>query len=269
MPNSDNTPPALSIKGLSLRRGDKTILKDVNWSVLPDEHWAILGANGCGKTSLLAALTGYLSPTTGTMECIGRHYGKSDWSEMRKRIGMVSSSLTRRVPADEPAIETVLSGATAQLGYWTREQSVDPSKALRCLSQLKVRALADRPWGILSQGERQKVFIARSLMARPKLLILDEPCAGLDPVAREQFLESLQTLALRKRGPRLVLVTHHIEEIFPEITHILLLKDGKVLAQGPKSKVLNSENLSQAFGAPLQVRRNHKADRWNLQLKAE
>lgn len=266
MPQTKQPQPTLSITGLTIRRGEKTILKNIDWCVQPKEHWAILGANGCGKTSLLAALTGYLSPSSGTVQCIGEDFGNSDWSEVRQRIGMISSSLTRRVPADEPAIETVLSGATAQLGFWTREKKIDTSKALRCLSKLKIRGLADRPWGILSQGERQKVFIARSLMLSPELLILDEPCAGLDPVAREQFLTSLRTLAQRKRGLGLILVTHHIEEIFPEITHILLLKNGKVLAQGPKTTVLNSQNLSQAFGAKVQVRKSRNKDRWSLQL---
>lgn len=268
MSSTSEPTPVLAIENLTLQRDQKTILKNINWTIQRNEHWAILGANGCGKTSLLSALTGYLSPSSGTIQCIGDDYGASDWNEVRKRIGMVSNSLTRRVPADEPAIETVLSGATAQLGYWTREKKQDTAKALRCLSKMKVRALADRIWGILSQGERQKVFIARALMANPELLILDEPCAGLDPVAREQFLINLQKLAQLKKAPSLILVTHHIEEIFPEITHVLLLKNGKVLAQGPKAEVLNSANLSKAFGSTVRIRKSPKQERWLFQLES-
>jgi len=257
----------LKTQELSVQIGDAHILKGINWQVNTGEHWAILGANGCGKTSLLAAITAYLTPSKGDVFFMGEAYGETDWDEVRHKIGMVSSALARRVPADEPAIETVLSGESAQLGYWTREKQVDARKARRCLSKMGVRSLENRPWGVLSQGERQKVFIARALMADPKLLILDEPCAGLDPVAREHFLQSLQKLTTLKRGPSLVLVTHHIEEIIPEITHVLVLKKGKVLAAGPKAEVLNSQNLSQAFGAELKVRKQPKQDRWTLQLK--
>lgn len=268
MTSRDLTTPVLSIQNLSLRRGVKTILKNIDWTINREEHWAILGANGCGKTSLLSALTGYLSPSSGTIQCMGDDYGASDWNEVRQRIGMVSSALTRKVPEGESALETVMSGASARLGYWTREKQPDTAKALRNLSHMKVKALADQPWGILSQGERQKVFIARALMAKPDLLILDEPCAGLDPVARERFLINLQKLARKKRRPNLILVTHHIEEIFPEITHVLLLKNGKVLDQGPKADVLSSANLSKAFGATVRVRKSPGQERWNLQLDA-
>ncbi len=268
MPHTADHTPTLSIQQLTLRRGDKTILRHIDWQVAPGEHWVILGANGCGKTSLLSALTGYMSASSGKIQCMGEDFGAADWSEVRQRIGMVSSSLTRRVPAEEPAIETVLSGATAQLGYWSREHTQDTAKALRCLSKLRVRTLADRAWGILSQGERQKVSIARALMAAPELLILDEPCAGLDPVARERFLITLRKLAQLKQAPALILVTHHIEEIFPEITHVLLMKNGKVLTQGPKKDVLSSQNLSRTFGAPVSVRNSPNKERWNLQLDA-
>lgn len=267
MTRQPNSEPILSLKDLYLERNGTKILKGINWTVNAGEHWAILGANGSGKSSLLATLTAYLSPNSGSIQLLGEDYGQTDWQEVRESIGIVSSSLTRRVPNDEPALETVLSGATAQLGYWTRETTVDTAKALRCLSKLKVRKLANRQWGILSQGERQKVFIARALMAEPKLLILDEPCAGLDPVARENFLQSLQILAKSRRAPALIFVTHHIEEIFPEITHTLLLKNGKVLAQGPKNEILNSQNLSKTFGSPVKIHKATDEDRWQLTLQ--
>ncbi len=255
--------PLLFVENLSVIRGETRILRRIDWQVQPGEHWAILGANGCGKTSLLSAITAYLTPSGGDIAFEGQHYGETDWNEVRLRIGIVSNALTRRIPPAEDALNTVLSGGTAQLGFWTREKHVPVDKALRCLGQLGVRGLAERRWEVLSQGERQKVFIARALMADPRLLILDEPCAGLDPVARENFLVRLRKLAARKRGPGLILVTHHVEEIFPEISHVLILKKGRVLAAGPTESVLSSETLSEAFGAKLTLERDRHA-RWRL-----
>lgn len=253
----------LAVRNLKVRRETTHILKGIDWSVTAGQHWAILGANGCGKTSLLAAITGYLTPTSGDICLMGEHYGEADWNEVRQHIGIVSSALARRVPKDEIAIETVLSGGTAQLGFWTRERTVDTRKALRCLGKLGVRALANRQWQVLSQGERQKVFIARALMADPVLLILDEPCAGLDPVARESFLASLRKLSNPKKSTGLILVTHHIEEVFPEISHVMLMRQGQILRSGPKRDTLKSDSLSKAFGADLKVRRDRN-DRWSL-----
>lgn len=261
------TPPAalLCVQSLKVSRGDVNILKGINWEVKSGEHWAILGANGCGKTTLLSAITAYRAPSSGKIHLVGETYGESDWNVIRQKIGIVSSALTQRVPKDEFAIETVLSGESAQLGYWTREEQVDTTKALRCLSQMDVSALAERPWGVLSQGERQKVFIARALINDPKLLILDEPCSGLDPVARERFLKSLESITHLKDGPAIVLVTHHVEEIIPEISHVLLLKNGRVHAAGPKAEVLlDTEKMSQAFGAKVQVKLNSSKERFQM-----
>jgi iron complex transport system ATP-binding protein len=255
----------LSVQSLKVSRGEVNILKGINWEVHPGEHWTILGANGCGKTTLLSAITAYRAPSSGEIHLVGETYGKSDWNVIRQKIGIVSSALTQRVPNDEFAIETVLSGESAQLGYWTREEQVDTSKALHYLEQMDVRALAERPWGVLSQGERQKVFIARALINDPRLLILDEPCSGLDPVARERFLKSLRKITHLEHTPSIVLVTHHVEEIIPEITHVLLLKDGEVYAAGPKAEVLlDSEKMSQAFGAKVNVQLNSSKERFRM-----
>lgn len=266
MPKSAKTSPLLVVSGLHIRRGATHILRGIDWQVNRGEHWAVLGPNGCGKTSLLSALMAYLPPSEGSIELLGESYGETDWRDMRYRIGMVTNVLARRVPPEEPAIETVLSGTHAQLGYWSRERNPPTAKALRCLGKLKVRSLAQRSFGVLSQGERQKVFIARALMTDPELLILDEPCAGLDPVAREYFLRNLQRLSRQKRSPGLLLVTHHVEEIFPGITHVLLLKKGRVFAAGPKERVLRSSFLTEVFGTALRVRKNAKTETYALSL---
>jgi iron complex transport system ATP-binding protein len=248
------TKPILEISNLCIERGGTVILTDVNWSVQPGEHWVILGANGSGKTSLLSALTGYLMPTTGEISLLGETYGQSDWRELRKQIGLVSSSVRQMMADGEPALETIASGKYAMIDFWGRLSRTDKVEALRLLKQVECGYLAERPWRVLSQGERQRVLLARALMAKPRVLILDEPCAGLDPAAREHFLQFLQRLGARKNSQTLVLVTHHVEEIMPVFSRVLIFKSGRVLAAGRKPDVLNSKKLSAAFGAQMQLR---------------
>ncbi len=189
-----NPKAILSVSGLCIERGGTVILRDVNWRVQRGEHWVILGANGSGKTSLLSALTGYLMPTRGEISVLGEIYGRSDWRELRKKIGLVSSSIRQMMADDEPALHTVASGKYAMIDFWGRLNRTDKAKALGLLKQVECEYLAERPWRVLSQGERQRVLIGRALMARPRVLILDEPCAGLDPAAREHFLHFIQRL---------------------------------------------------------------------------
>jgi iron complex transport system ATP-binding protein len=245
----------LRVSNLSVRRGSTIILNGVSWSIAPGQHWVILGPNGSGKTSLLSALTGYLMPTQGEVEVLGQRYGSSDWRELRKRIGLVSSSIRQMLAENEPAIETVISGKDAILDFWGAITAPDRRRARSILRLVECEYLADRPWRVLSQGERQRVLIGRALMADPPLLILDEPCAGLDPVARERFLGFVQRMAAGPMAPALILTTHHVEEIVPTFSHVLLLREGKVIAAGPKEDVLSSRCLTRAFGAGMRVRR--------------
>src|SRR5882724_11681606 len=222
----------LHVTGLRVECGDTVILDDISWRVRRGEHWVILGANGSGKTSLLSALTGYLTPTAGEMEVLGETYGETDWRELRKHVGLVSSSVRQMMADDEPALETIVSGRYAIIDYGSASSTAGRKHAAHILKSIEFSHLAARPWRVLSQGERQRVLIGRALMANPPLLILDEPCAGLDPVAREHFLQFLQKLGSRKGAPTLILVTHHVEEIMPAFSHVLLLKAVLVLAQG-------------------------------------
>ena len=247
-------PPILEVAGLTVVRGTTTILGGVDWRVRRGEHWAILGSNGSGKTSLLKSLTGYLSPTSGALTLLGQHYGDTDWRELRLHVGLVTSALQASIPPAEQAIETVVSGKYAQLDLWKQPTRVDRAESLRLLRFVGIAGLAAREWLFLSQGERQRILIARALMARPRLLILDEPCAGLDPVAREEFLRFIEALAGRRGGPALVLVTHHVEEITPAFTHALVLRAGSVFAAGPKERTVTSRVLSGAFGTSISVR---------------
>lgn len=235
--------------GLRVERGDTTVLDGVDWRVARGEHWVILGANGCGKTSLLKVLLGYLTPSAGEIEVLGKCYGAYDWRDLRCRLGLVSSALHAAVPEHEAALRTVVSGHGARLDLWQDPTPAEAREARRHLKRMGAAHLAERRWGVLSQGERQRVLIARALMARPSLLILDEPCAGMDPVAREAFLAAMEAIAREPRGPALVLVTHHVEEITPGFGHALLLRAGKVLAAGRCEDVLTSARLSEVFGA--------------------
>jgi iron complex transport system ATP-binding protein len=205
---------------------------------------------------MLKALTGFLSPTAGEFTVLGQRYGASDWRELRLKIGVVTSAFAMSIPPSEIARDTVVSGKYAQLDLWHAGTRADRDAAERLLRAGGLGALIKREWAYLSQGERQRVLIARALMARPKLLILDEPCAGLDPVAREKFLRYVDQLARRRGAPALVLVTHHVEEIMPAFTHALMLRSGRVLAAGPVRRVLTSANLSATFDAPLRLARS-------------
>jgi iron complex transport system ATP-binding protein len=255
--------PVLRVRQLTVRRS-VPILRGLDWTVQRGEHWVILGPNGCGKTSLLAALTGYLSPTAGEIAVLGASYGRTDWRELRRRVGFVSNALIRQVEPDEPALHVVASGPTAALNLWHPPSPGLRAAARRLLRTWQCRELADRPWGVLSQGERQRVLIARALLAKPPLLLLDEPCAGLDPVAREQLLVDIERQIARRGGPSVVLITHHVEEITPGFTHALLLRAGEVVAAGPLQATLTAKNLRATFGVP--VRLKCRAGRWALRL---
>jgi iron complex transport system ATP-binding protein len=246
----------LNIRELIIWRGKTRILDGLDWAVHAGQHWVILGPNGSGKTSLLSALTGYFTPSEGSIHLLGEEFGASDWRELRQAIGIVSSSLRQLMHDEDSALEIVAGGANAQIGYWGSVPRKVRRAALDALVQAEAEAVAERPWEVLSQGERQRVLIARSLMCRPKLLILDEPCAGLDPVARDHFLSFVERLARQREAPAIVLVTHHVEEITPAFTHALLLRGGKVVASGPLSKALTSDTMSTAFDAPLRLRKS-------------
>lgn len=250
-------PTVLEVADLSVTRSGTKILRAISWRVEQGQHWAMLGANGSGKTSLLSALTGYLMPTDGEIYVLGQRYGHADWRDLRRHIGLVSSSVRQMMADDEPALETVVSGKYAMVDFWGRMTRTDAAAALRRLRQVECAPLAARPWRVLSQGERQRILIARALMARPRLLILDEPCAGLDPAAREHFLQFLQRLGSSRNAPTLVLVTHHVEEIMPVFSHALALRGGRVLAAGMKRVVLKTEILAAAFGASVRLRQTN------------
>jgi iron complex transport system ATP-binding protein len=255
--------PIFEVRKLRVER-EAVILHEVDWRVERGQHWVILGANGSGKTSLLSALTGYLMPSSGEIRIGAARFGAHDWREVRQSVGLVSSSIGHKIEPDQIAHDIILSGRTAQINFWGRVPAAEKKQAARILRQVRTSHLAHRAWRHLSQGERQRILIGRALMGRLRMLFLDEPAAGLDPVAREDFLKFLTTLAQSRHAPTLVLVTHHVEEIVPLFTHVLLLRKGKTQAAGAKARVLTSPNLSATFGAPVAVRRT--GSRYSLEV---
>lgn len=257
--------PILEVTKLTVTRSGTRVLRGLSWKVMPGEMWTVLGPNGSGKTSLLSCLTGFLTPTAGRVTLLGETYGESDWIGLRRRVGIVSSSLRRMVEEEETALSVIGSGMSGQINYWGKLTRTEEAAARRMAQVVRCSAVLDRPWAVLSQGERQRVLIGRAMMAQPALLILDEPCAGLDPVARHRFLAFVQQLALSGKGPALVLVTHHLEEIPAACTHVLALRGGASVAAGPCAEVIRSEVLSKVFGTPVEVSRGEA--QWGLRVK--
>ncbi|MCW2506300.1 MAG: iron transporter ATP-binding protein [Actinomycetia bacterium] len=245
---------AIAVDGVRVVRGQNVLLDDLNWRVAPEERWVVLGPNGAGKTTLLALASGRMHPTTGTVHVLGERLGAVDVFELRPRIGLSSAAMADRIPPEETVHDVVLTAAYAVVGRFREEyEALDDVRARALLDQFGVAQLAERRYGTLSEGERKRVQIARALMTDPELLLLDEPAAGLDLGGREDLVRRLAELASDETAPALVLVTHHVEEIPPGITHALLLRGGKAVAQGKIGDVLVPEHLSAAFGLPLAV----------------
>jgi iron complex transport system ATP-binding protein len=244
----------IRMAGVGVRRGGSDLLAGTDWTVELDERWAVLGPNGAGKTTLLRLAAAEMHPTSGTVELLGERLGRVDVFELRPRIGLASANLAGRVPPDETAHDVVRSAGYGVVGTWReRYDPEDDRRAALLMEMMGVLGLAHRPYATLSTGERQRVLLARALMTDPELLLLDEPAAGLDLGAREDLVALLTELAADPEGPATVMVTHHVEEIPPGCSHAMLLREGRVVAQGLLDDVMTSENLSATFGQPLEL----------------
>ena len=244
----------VSVDQVSIRRGSTYLIRDITWRVELDERWVVLGPNGAGKTTLLNLAAARLNPTSGTVHVLGEQLGRTEVTELRTRVGLATMAVADRIPADEIVQNVVVTASWAVVGrFRERYDPVDEVRARGLLDQLGVAAVADRPYGTLSEGERKRVQIARALMADPELLLFDEPAAGLDLGGREDLVQRLAELASDPDAPALVLVTHHVEEIPPGFTHALLMREGMVVAQGLLTETVTGEHLSKTFGLPLRV----------------
>jgi len=251
----------LELADVTVRRGQSTLISGVDWTVEEDERWVILGPNGAGKTTLLQVASAQIHPTSGVVGILGEVLGTVDVFELRPRIGLTSAALAERIPRDERVHDVVVSASYGVIGRWREHyDELDHARAEDLLTEVGVAHLTDRTFGTLSEGERKRVQIARALMTDPELLLLDEPAAGLDLGGREDLVSTLSTLAMDELSPATVLVSHHVEEIPPGFTHVLLLRKGEVVAAGPLERVLTEEVISATFGMPLQL--SHEDGRW-------
>jgi iron complex transport system ATP-binding protein len=247
------TVPVVELHEVGSERGGKRILDSVSWTIERGQHWALVGANGSGKTTLLKILTGYEWATTGTVRVLGRLFGEHDLRKLRLTIGWVSNALEYFIPGRDTALEVTLSGLDASFGVYRDFSEAERAAAADALGHLKAGYVAGQPFETLSQGEQKRTLIARALVCKPALLILDEPCAGLDPVARDAFLGDLADMARTEQSPTIILVTHHIEEIGPWISHVHVLKSGRTLRAGTAPGTLTAAVLSDAFSRPCAI----------------
>lgn len=239
--------PILELQDVSLTRAGRPVLKKINWTVRPGEHWVLCGHNGSGKTSLLEIVLGYLWASRGSVHVMGEQYGKTLLPELRKRIGFVAPWVLEHMRPWETAAEVVASGLQAGIEYRHRLSRFDAARINRFLRFFNCRQYEKVSFGSLSSGERMKIILARAMMAQPSLLVLDEPFASLDMGARWDLTRKLQQLAALKKPPAMILVTHHLEEIPSFFTHALILKEGRIFASGRRREVLKKDILLKAF----------------------
>ncbi|HWK77547.1 ABC transporter ATP-binding protein [Microbacterium sp.] len=245
-------PSALDFTDVVVRRDGRNIVDHVTWQVADDQRWVVLGPNGAGKTTLLQLADTLMHPTSGSVDILGETLGRTDVFEIRPRIGFASTAMAKRIPREESVLNVVLTAAYSVTGRWNEQyENIDERRALRVLGEWKLDHLADRTFGTLSDGEQKRVQIARAVMTDPELLLLDEPTASLDLGAREELLGLLSGYASSPTTPAMVMVTHHVEEIPVGFTHVLLLRDGSVVAAGPIEQTLTADTLTEAFGMPI------------------
>jgi iron complex transport system ATP-binding protein len=247
------TAPAFELAGVQLVEQGSVVLRDLDWTARADERWVVLGPNGSGKTSILRLLSFVRAPSRGTVTVLGDRYGSVDVRRARRRIGLASSALLQQLRPTLSAHDAVLTGADAALEtWWSTYDDAQHARAEELLRLVGCTGHGDQELATLSEGERKRVLVARVLMTDPELLLFDEPCAGLDLGGREAMVAVLGDLARDPARP-LVLVTHHLEEIPPGITHALLLRRGEVVAAGPIGDALTSAAVSDTFGVTVTV----------------
>ena len=257
----DDAASALRLRGVSVVRDGRRLLDSVNWHVQGGQRWVVLGPNGAGKSTLMRVAALYLHPSEGDVEVLGRRLGRVDVRRMRHLVGYAAAFLSDGLRPSISAVDVVVTALHGALEPWWHDYSSDErEKAYTLLERLGVGHLADQPFGSLSSGERQRVQIARTLMTDPALLLLDEPTAALDLAGRESLIRTLDDLSKDPSTPPTVLVTHHTEEIPSGFEHVLLLREGKVIAAGGADKVLTSQNLSRCFDLALEL--EHRRGRW-------
>lgn len=252
--------------GLSHKQGSKFLVQDINWSVNEKEHWIVFGANGCGKTTLLSIVAGYRSYSNGQVKLFDQPLNAKTVLNLRKDVGFVSSSYLDHCFYKESGLDIILSAKFGGFGRRTNIEDSDVRKARQLLKAFGIADKGDYPYFMLSQGQRQRVLLSRALMVPPKLLLLDEPLTGLDIVARDFFLNTLQEI-VETTDVTVVYVTHHVEEILPFYSKALLLKNGSAYAQGDLHEMFSAPTLSGFFGHPTKA--NWQGDELHVAIGEE
>lgn len=256
--------PAVSFSEVSVVRDGRSILHAVDWDVGPEDRWVVLGPNGSGKTTLLQVAGARLMPSRGSVSVVGARFGRSDLRTVRARVSLVSAATVRLLRPFLSARDVVVTGRDAALypipHRYTEEDWAAADRALWRVAGPDAISLRAAPIGVLSEGERQRVLLARALMGTAELILLDEPAAGLDLAARERLVAQLGSLASDPSVPAMVLVTHHLEEVPPGFTHGLLLAGGRRVAAGPLEEILTPSLVSECYGLRVEVAR--RGGRW-------
>ena len=244
----------LNYKNITFKRDGRKILKDINWKVCEGENWALLGLNGSGKSTILSMIPAYTFATSGELSVFGKTFGSCVWNDVKTKVGFVSSTLNNFSDRlnTQTLSDVVLSGQNNSIGIYQEITQQDREEANKIIDDFKLTQLKTNKFSTLSQGEQRKTLLARAFMNKPELLILDEPCSGLDIRAREIFLKSLEENFKNKNMP-FIYVTHQIEEIISSVTHVAILDKGEIVAQGNKFEVLTEENLSKLFDIDLKI----------------
>lgn len=259
---------SVHLEGVSFVRQRRRILSDISWTIEKGEKWVVIGPNGSGKTSLLKILAGYLWPTQGMVEVLGQRFGTVDLRQLRCRIGWVGSFLQEFIPPGQKVYHVIAGGLNASIGPTMLGNSqIELGRVERAARLAICDSLLSEPYGRLSQGEKQRVLLARAMVGEPELLLLDEPCAGLDMVAREYFLRTLEKMAMHRRNISIVFVTHHVEEVSPMFFKAVVMKTGRFVASGPCDVVLRERVLEDAFGVPITL--IHHNGRFSVQCKVD
>ncbi|HVT87214.1 MAG TPA: ATP-binding cassette domain-containing protein [Tepidisphaeraceae bacterium] len=244
----------IELRGVGVRRGEQWILRDINWTVPAGSCCAILGPNGSGKSTLARILCGYIWPTAGEVVIDGHRFGETDLNELRHSIRLVQPAGPYDVDSELSAREVVLTGLFGTIGLFDKTSTHDEERAVELLGKVGLSKVADHRYSTLSSGERMRALIARALILKPRLLLLDEPTNGLDLLAREQVLATVQSLMVEdKNAPTTVFVTHHVEELGPAVGQVLLLDEGRIAMAGRIEQVLQAEVLSKAYRCPLKT----------------
>lgn len=246
----------LHFEKVSFLREGREILSNINWHIKEGENWVLLGLNGSGKSSLLNMIPAYTFATTGEVRVLGETFGKCVWKNVRNRVGFVSSSLNNFISTlkKEKLEDIVISGKFSSIGIYQEVTEEIREKARKIIEDFNITYIKDKNFATLSQGEQRRTLLARAFMTEPELLILDEPCSGLDIAAREKFLNNLQKMAESNENKiNFIYVSHQIEEIVPAISYVAILKDGKIIAQGLKKDILTEKNLTDLFDVPVRI----------------